>query len=126
MSFLELFFPKLCLNCGKLGNYFCPNCQKKLKPLTKDYCFYCQKPSLYGLTHFGCQKKLGLDGKMSIFYYNPVLKKILKNIKYRLVKEVWNDFSKSIKPEYLYKLDFYKKTGNNYFFSTNSNNQKQT
>ncbi len=115
MFLKDILYPKFCLSCGKIGSYFCLNCQKTLKPLTQDFCLYCKKPSLYGLTHFGCQKKYSLDGKIAIFYYNPTLKKLIKNIKYRLVKEAWKEFSLSIKPEFLYKLDFYKKINHCFF-----------
>lgn len=116
MSLIEILYPKFCLGCGKIGSYFCLNCQKNLKPLNQDFCLYCKKPSLYGLTHFGCQKNYRLNGKMAIFYYNSTLKKLIKNIKYRLVKKAWDGFNLSINPQFLYKLEFYKKINSNCFF----------
>jgi len=97
MSFTDLFYPRTCVNCGYLGVYLCPECQKKLAYLPKQLCFYCGKPSLYGLTHPHCQRRYQIDGTLSIFYYNFLLKKIILQFKYRLVRllfaEVFNSFN---------------------------------
>ena len=53
---------------------------------------------MYGLTHPNCKKKYGLDGVMSLFYYNNFLKKVIKAVKYRLASAVWDDFSRLIDP----------------------------
>ncbi len=88
MKFLkDLLFPKVCLSCGFLGSHICLNCQQNLRKIDKDTCFYCKRPSFLGLTHPPCKKKYGVDGFLACFYYNDVLKKIIKNIKYRLTRE---------------------------------------
>jgi len=107
MFLTDLFFPKFCLNCGYLGTYLCLSCFKKLKPVKQDVCFYCKKTSLFGLTHPDCTKSLNIDGLLCVYHYNPILKKIIKNIKYRLAIEVWKEFYKTISPETIYKLSFY-------------------
>ncbi len=85
MKFLaDLLFPRVCLSCGFLGSHICPACYKKLRKIEKDSCFYCRKPSFLGLTHPICKKRYGVDGNLSCFYYDNTLKKIIKNIKYRL------------------------------------------
>src|SRR5574340_1124817 len=112
MFLKDLLFPKFCLGCGYLGAYICPKCRQKLRYVESDTCPYCQRPSFFGLTHTGYQKNHSLDSVVSIFYYNDFLKKIIKNIKYRLATEVWNDFCRIIKPENLSKISFYKKLGN--------------
>jgi len=108
MFLKDVFFPKVCLGCGALGSFLCPNCQKKLKPIKKPVCFYCKKDSPFGITHPSCLKKLSIDGVISIFYYNPLMKKIIKNIKYRLVREVFDDLFKIIYPFFLGNLRLYK------------------
>lgn len=90
MFLIDLLFPKICLGCGFLGDHICFGCQKKIVLINQDICFYCYKGSILGLTHLFCERKNQLDGCLSFFYYNQVLKKILKNIKYRLVKEAFN------------------------------------
>jgi ComF family protein len=101
MPILDLVFPKFCLGCGFLGSYLCPSCQKQLYHLKRQNCLYCQKASYLGLTHPGCLKKLDIDGVVSLFYYNNLLKKIIKNLKYRLATEVWKEFWQTINPEAL-------------------------
>ena len=87
MFFQDIFFPASCLICGKLGSFLCLRCQKRLKTFKKYICFYCKKPSLFGFTHPLCKRKTGVDGCVFIYHYNNELKKIIKKIKYRLVRE---------------------------------------
>lgn len=107
MFIKDFLFPKFCLGCGFLGCYICPKCQAKLPYIEKDSCLYCQKPSLYGLTHPYCRRENGIDGMMTIFHYDIFLKKIIKSIKYRLAIEVWKELCLVIKPEKLAKISFY-------------------
>ena len=109
MFLIDLFFPKFCLGCGYIGVYVCSSCLKKLEPIKQDICFYCKKPSLFGLTHPNCSKTHNIDGLLTIYHYNPLLKKIIKNIKYRLATQVWQEFYKIVKPQVIAKLGFYKK-----------------
>ncbi len=115
MFLKDILFPKFCLGCGYIGLYICPRCQKKLVYREKDTCLYCQKMSLFGLTHPLCQKRGRIDGLMSLFYYNDFLKKIIKNIKYRLATEVWQELGVIVEPTRLNKLFFYKNKKNFYF-----------
>lgn len=111
----ELLFPKTCFGCQRFGSYVCPNCARRLK-IAKDVCPYCQKESYFGLTHPACRRKWGLDGLKSFFYYDDLLKKIIKNIKYQLVKEAINDFCYSIPKSKLEELLFYKKLAEDFIF----------
>ncbi len=108
MSFKDLLFPKFCLGCGFLGAYICLKCQNNLYYIEKEVCLYCGRPSLHGLTHPGCQRINGIDGFLSILLYNNLLKKIIKNIKYRLATDIWLELCQVIKPEALNRLKFYK------------------
>ncbi len=114
MFLTDLLFPKFCLGCGYIGVYLCLSCQNKLKPIEQDVCLYCKKPSFFGLTHPSCQKKLNTDGLLTLYYYGPILKKIIKNIKYRLAVQVWQEFYRIIKPEVIEKLGFYKKLSSDF------------
>jgi len=109
MFLIDLFFPKFCLGCGYIGVYVCSSCFKKLELIKQDTCFYCKKPSLFGLTHPNCSKTHNIDGLLTIYHYNPLLKKIIKNIKYRLAVQVWQEFYKIIEPQVILKLGFYKR-----------------
>jgi ComF family protein len=109
MFIIDLLFPKFCLGCGYVGVYLCSSCSKKLEPIKQDVCLYCKKASPFGLTHSNCIKTPNVDGLLTIYHYTPILKKIIKNIKYRLAIDVWKDFYKTISPEIIGKLSFYKK-----------------
>ena len=108
MFLKDLLFPKFCLGCGFLGAYICANCKKKLSYINRDSCLYCGKASLYGLTHPGCKREKGVDGFMSIFYYNNLLKAIIKSIKYRFATDVWKELCLVIEPDKLSKIQIYK------------------
>lgn len=116
MFLADLLFPKFCLGCGFLGAYICSNCQKKLNPIQKDSCLYCGKASLYGLTHPACRRDHGIDGYLSIFYYNNLLKSIIKSIKYRLATAVWKELCLVVEPDLLIKIKDYKKFINGQFY----------
>lgn len=104
----DLLFPKYCFNCFKLGHYICLSCGHRLKIIMKDVCPYCEKGSYFGLTHPLCRKKYGLDGLKSIYHYDDLVKKIIKQIKYRLVTEAVDDFLKTIPQAKMTELLFYK------------------
>src|SRR3989344_5576779 len=108
MFLKDLLFPKFCLGCGFLGAYICPNCQQKLSYIEKDTCLYCGRASLHGFTHPGCRRNYGIDGFLSLFFYNSFLKKIIKDIKYRLATDVWGELCLVIEPEKLEKLKIFK------------------
>lgn len=107
----DIFFPKFCVGCGFLGNYICLSCQRKLI-VSEDTCLYCRKRSYLGLTHPGCSSKCRIDGLLSVFLYNPMMKKIIKNIKYRLVTDIFNDLFKMLPPECMQKISALSKLSN--------------
>lgn len=109
MLLIDVLFPKFCLGCSHIGSYICHRCFKKLKVIDKPTCLYCHKQSYLGLTHPKCLKKLSIDGALSIYYYDNLLKKIIKNIKYRLATVVWDEFWKSIPESNINRLFTYKK-----------------
>jgi ComF family protein len=107
MSLKDFLFPKVCVGCSYLGAYICPKCQKKLVYVEKEGCFFCKKLSPFGLTHFSCQKKSYPDGIMAIFYYNHLLKKIIKATKYQFATEVLKELFQIVDPKKIEKLSFF-------------------
>jgi ComF family protein len=107
MSLKDFLFPKICVGCSYLGAYICPKCQKKLAYVEKEGCFFCKKLSPFGLTHFSCQKKSYPDGIMAIFYYNHLLKKIIKATKYQFATEVLKELFQIVDPKKIEKLSFF-------------------
>jgi ComF family protein len=104
MFLKDLLFPKTCLCCGYLGAYICLACQKNLYKIKKYSCLYCERASPNGFTHQGCLRKNGIDGFISVFYYDNRLKKIIKEIKYRRVKQGLKELLLLINHEPLKKL----------------------
>ena len=109
MSLLDIFFPVKCFGCGYLGVYICPSCEKQLRPIEKQACIYCNKPSLYGLTHPKCRRREEVDGCISLFHYDNLLKKIIKGIKYSFVTAAQNDLFYLMAKHGQEPLIYYKK-----------------
>ncbi|KXK09797.1 MAG: DNA utilization protein GntX [Microgenomates bacterium OLB23] len=86
ISLLDLLFPKLCFNCRSLGRYICTECKSKLFCTPYDICPYCERESIYGLTHGVCAQLYGIDGMLNIFLYDGALQKIIKAIKFRRIR----------------------------------------
>src|SRR3989344_5386601 len=96
-SFLkDILFPKQCFGCGRLGVYICSLCQKQYKTVSSDRCIQCMRRSYMGLTHPLCRTKYGINEVKSIFAYEGIVKKIIKQIKYRYVYEACDEFLRSI------------------------------
>lgn len=84
---LNLLFPKKCLSCGKFGKFICPDCVGKLAINEQLICSACQKNSIDGGTHKKCEGRYVLDGLFSFWQYCDLAKKLIKNLKYRLVQK---------------------------------------
>ncbi len=83
MDFLNLLFPKYCINCKKLGDYICANCFSFIAFDTGGICAVCGKDSIDKLTHPGCKTKYSIDGIFSSILYKGVSKKLIYNFKYK-------------------------------------------
>lgn len=84
----NLLFPKICLGCGKWGEYLCSDCLNFIKVCDTRICPVCQKPSFAGLTHFSCQRSWSLDGLTSIFVYKGIIKRAITKLKYNFVTDL--------------------------------------
>ena len=104
----DLLFPRFCFGCGSIGSYLCLGCEAGLV-LADQRCFYCQKKSPFGQTHSHCQKPWGIDGCVSLYYYNSGLKKIIKKIKYSLITDSTREILPVLLKEAIMPLSFYKK-----------------
>ena len=83
MNILDLFFPKRCVNCKKVGDYICPDCFSRLSFDTEDICPECSRPAISGITHPKCKKKYSLEGTFTAVVFNKTAKKLLYQFKYR-------------------------------------------
>jgi len=85
---LDFLFPRRCLGCGQWGQYFCKNCIKRLKQIEKQICPVCQRPAINGKTHPRCQTKYSLDGLVSIFAYEGIIKQAIGKLKYKFITDL--------------------------------------
>jgi ComF family protein len=94
MNTLDLIFPKRCVGCGKLGKYFCHQCSSIIRIIEPNECIcpMCGRPAMAGVTHPRCQTQYGLDGLISFFHYDGVVKNAIKAIKYRFVSNLASEF----------------------------------
>jgi len=99
MNFLLNFlFPRTCLGCGKIGlpaeasakagHYFCPFCIQKINLIENQICPVCEKSSPFGQTHRVCQKNRSLDGLISFFAYEGMVKKAIHQLKFKYVTDL--------------------------------------
>ena len=92
MTLLDLLFPRTCLGCGEIGRYFCPLCIQKIKLIDSQICPVCEKSSPYGETHRFCQKKYSLDGLISLFVYEGMIRKAIHQLKFKFVTDLNEEF----------------------------------
>ncbi|MBI4999747.1 ComF family protein [Candidatus Gottesmanbacteria bacterium] len=85
---LGLLFPRRCVSCGRLGNYFCQRCSSIIQIIKTPVCPVCERASIGGKTHPGCQTRYTLDGLTSIWVYEGPIKKAIKLLKYKFVTDL--------------------------------------
>src|SRR3989338_3950331 len=88
MHLLDLLFPRRCVNCGKLGRYFCKNCLNKIQLFEKSICPICAKPAIDGATHPRCKTKYGIDGIFILSHYTGPLRQAIHLLKYKFVSDL--------------------------------------
>ena len=99
MTIGNLLFPKFCIGCNYIGTYICPDCFEKIENYPVSRCFYCKKTSYRGLIHPKCSNKLNIDSMTVIYKSDRLIRKIIKNIKYRLARLVMTELLLNIRPD---------------------------
>jgi ComF family protein len=92
VTLLDFIFPKTCLGCGKEGKYICGNCLSKI-PKAQPICPYCKHPSIDGVTHVNCINALRLNGLLSIWEYEAVMRRAILALKYKYATEIGKEIS---------------------------------
>jgi ComF family protein len=90
INLLESIFPRHCLVCKEEGAWLCPICQKKLKTVKASFCPFCLKLTTDYKTCPSCRKKYHLNGLISIYYFEPTIKRVIYQYKYRRSKDIAN------------------------------------
>lgn len=104
----NIFFPKFCFGCNKIGTYLCGSCAASIKKVVVQHCAYCQKNCINGLTHAQCKREQGLDGHVSIFRYEKLIQKLIKKIKYGLIYDSVDDLLQAIPNDAIKEIQLYK------------------
>ena len=60
---------------------------------SKPICPYCQKASTHGLTHTFCTQKYCIDGLISVWRYEGIIKKGILSLKYKYATEVGKELT---------------------------------
>lgn len=84
---LDLLFPKKCVSCKSLGDYFCQSCVRHIKQGNL-LCPECKKDAVGGETHPVCRKRYGMDGLWSLGLYSGSLKLCVQKLKYKFIQEL--------------------------------------
>lgn len=109
MNFFDIFFPKKCVGCGRLGKYVCSECEVGLWE-EEQICPACRRASRYGLKHKYCHESHSLDGLTCLWAYEGLARKIIKKAKYKgyfdMLKFLISDGEFLDKPEYAYFQKF--------------------
>lgn len=92
MTVIDFLFPKKCLGCPNEGNYFCSSCRLKIKSIDRLVCPVCENPSLFGKTHFSCRSRYGLNGLISFFAYEGIIREAIHQLKFKYVTDLADDF----------------------------------
>lgn len=80
---LDIFYPRFCINCGKMGEFCCEKCYKQL-------CFLLNNDITQIVLQLnnGDEKQVFLDKLQAVFVYDEMVKKIIHQYKYNAVKDL--------------------------------------
>ncbi len=96
MSIFDYLYPKFCLGCGTFGTYCCARCVESIPKLQFLKCPVCGCPSIDGYTHIRCKKRFDIDGLLSLYPYVGVVKRAIKQMKYRFAFRVLGDLLQQV------------------------------
>lgn len=86
---LDILFPRECLGCGQENVWLCEKCLAKIPFNLKEECPVCHRFSKAEKVCPQCQRKVFFDGVLAAsFYDDPVVQKMIKNLKYNGLKEL--------------------------------------
>lgn len=92
---IDFLFPKFCLFCSVKGCYICQSCLFSYAQFSyTQVCHVCGGECRSGFIHRDCQSLSFLDGLLYVCKYNKFSKKIIREAKYKFVKEVLMDVAK--------------------------------
>ena len=82
--FLDIFFPKICVGCGRHDTWLCEKCQRQIILIKKPFCPSCQMLNSTGSFCSRCRPKFNFTGAiLAGYYHDPILKELIHGLKYR-------------------------------------------
>jgi len=87
---LDLFFPRVCINCQREGKWLCDDCLATLEIQSNAFCPICQRKVPDFKTCPSCKNKTNLAGLLwAVPYQNFLVKKLIHQFKYEpFIKEL--------------------------------------
>ncbi|MHB8085329.1 MAG: ComF family protein [Dehalococcoidia bacterium] len=87
---IDLFFPRECIGCGKIGGFICYNCAKKLPKIYPPLCQRCGRPESSGRYCKECWGKLNnrIDAVRSVFVFEGTIRAAIHELKYRNLRAI--------------------------------------
>ncbi len=83
----DFFFPRACIGCGKVGDFICAGCAKKMSRILPPVCRRCGRPESSGAYCTECWgQKSSLDSVRSVFIFDGVIRQAVHDLKYRNVQ----------------------------------------
>ncbi len=87
--FLDLLFPRFCIDCGKEDEWLCSLCKNKILRAKTQVCPECGRISRFGRYCRRHQKRWGLSGIIVAAYYEEgPIKEAIHNFKYNHILEM--------------------------------------
>jgi len=86
---VDSFFPRRCVGCGRVGDFLCLECLRKLPRLVPPFCPRCGRPQASSIVCPSCwQRPTEIDGIRSLFRFDEVVRKSIHELKYRNLKAI--------------------------------------
>lgn len=86
---VDFFFPRICVGCGKIGDYVCTNCYQKLPRLLPPLCQKCGKPETSGSLCATCWGRYSeITGIRSPFRFEGIIRQAIHRLKYSNLKAI--------------------------------------
>ena len=83
----DFFFPQTCIGCGKVGDFICAACSKKMSRILPPLCSRCGRPESSGAYCAECWGMKGsLDSIRSVFIFEGIVRQAVHELKYRNVR----------------------------------------
>src|SRR3990172_6025548 len=100
MSLVDILYPKTCLVCHRKDFFLCPYCLRNVK-MAKQTCIECEKASVDGFTHTKCVRPWGLEGVVSIWVYEKIIREAILKLKYKFAYGIADELA-------IYAVDYLK------------------